>query len=209
MRSADVGAAKLSKPSAHPVTELAELRQRVEAAGERLGEAAEEDQKLHERLSGLLSVVEEGFAHSQHKIESLSEELARANEEKQQLQAMLQTLLAGAEDDSVRGIGATRRELEVHINRLVETASSINGTLGEGAPEMTKGSPVTVNTDEDDGTTAGPTDTEPVIRPSEAVSEDAPTLAEEATGKPGHEAKEEAKSDLTIAELSNLYVAPS
>ena len=61
---------------------------------------------------------------------------------------------------------------------------------------------------EDDGTTAGPeTDTEPVIRPSDAVSEDAPTLAEDAKDKPGHEAKEEAKSDLTIAEVSNLYVA--
>jgi hypothetical protein len=60
----------------------------------------------------------------------------------------------------------------------------------------------------DDGTAAGPeTDTEPVIRPSEAVSEDAPTLAEEAKDKPGLEAKKEAKSDLTIAELSKLYVA--
>ncbi len=92
--------------------EFAELRQRVEAAGERLGEAAKEDQKLYERLSGLLSVVEEGFAHSKHKIESLREELARANDEKQQLQAMLQTLLAETEGDSVRAIGATRRELE-------------------------------------------------------------------------------------------------
>jgi hypothetical protein len=180
----------------------------VKAAGERLAETAEEDQKLYEGLSGLLSVVEESFAHSQHKIESLSEELARTNEEKQQLQAMLQTLLAEAEDDSVRAIGATRRELEARINGLFEAASSISGTLGEGATKLTMGSPVMVNTNEDDGTTAGPeTDTEPVIRPSEAVSEDAPTLLEEAKDKPGHEAKEEVKSDLTIAELSNLYVA--
>jgi antitoxin (DNA-binding transcriptional repressor) of toxin-antitoxin stability system len=187
--------------------ELAELRQRVEAAGESLGEAAAENQKLHERLLGLLSVVEECFAHSQHKIESLSEELARTNEEKQQLQAMLQTLLAETEGDSVRAIGATRRELEARINSLVEAASSISGTLGEGATKLTMGSVVTVNTIEDDGTTAGPTDTEPVIRPSEAVSEETLTDVEEVKGEPGHEAKEEAKSDLTIAELSNLYVA--
>jgi hypothetical protein len=190
------------------VTELAELRQRVEAAGESLGEAAAENQKLHERLLGLLSVVEECFAHSQHKIESLSEELARTNEEKQQLQAMLQTLLAETEGDSVRAIGATRRELEARINSLVEAASSISETLGEGATKLTMGSAVTVNTNEDDGTAVGSeTGTEPAVRRSEAVSEDAPTLAEEATDKPGHEAKEEAKSDLTIAELSNLYVA--
>jgi hypothetical protein len=189
------------------VTELAELRQRVEAAGESLGEAAAENQKLHERLLGLLSVVEECFAHSQHKIESLSEELARTNEEKQQLQAMLQTLLAETEGDSVRAIGATRRELEARINSLVEAASSISGTLGEGATKLTMGSVVTVNTIEDDGTTAGPTDTEPVIRPSEAVSEETLTDVEEVKGEPGRESKEEAKSDLTIAELSNLYVA--
>jgi hypothetical protein len=187
--------------------ELAELRQRVEAAGESLGEAAAENQKLHERLLGLLSVVEECFAHSQHKIESLSEELARTNEEKQQLQAMLQTLLAETEGDSVRAIGATRRELEARINSLVEAASSISGTLGEGATKLTMGSVVTVNTIEDDGTTAGPTDTEPVIRPSEAVSEETLTDVEEVKGEPGRESKEEAKSDLTIAELSNLYVA--
>ncbi len=129
--------------------ELAELRQRVEAAGESLGEAAEEDQKLPERLWGLLSVVEGSLAHSQHKIERLCEELARANEEKQQLQAMLQTPLAETEDDSVRTIGATRRELEARINSLVEAASSISGTLGEGATKLTMGSPVTVNTDEE------------------------------------------------------------
>ena len=187
--------------------EFAELRQRVEAAGERLGEAAKEDQKLYERLSGLLSVVEEGFVHNQHKVKSLSEELASANEEKRQLQAMLQTLLTEAEDDSVRGIGATRSELEARINRLIETASSISGTLGEGATESTKGSPATVNTNEDDGTTAGSTDTEPVIRPSEAVSKETLTDAEEVKGEPGREAKEEVKSDLTIAELSDLYVA--
>ncbi len=41
--------------------ELAELRQRVKAAGVRFREAAEEDRKRNERLSILLGVVEEGL----------------------------------------------------------------------------------------------------------------------------------------------------
>ena len=119
----DVGTTELSRPSAHPMTELADLRDRAKAAGARPREAAEEDRKRNERLSNLLSAVEEGLAYSQHKIQSLSEELACANEEKQQLQAILQTLLAEAEDDSAHALGAARRKLEARIDRLVEAAS--------------------------------------------------------------------------------------
>ncbi len=193
----------MSKPFVHPVTELAELRQRVEAAGESLGEAAAENQKLHERLLGLLSVVEECFAHSQHKIESLSEELARTNEEKQQLQAMLQTLLAETEGDSVRAIGATRRELEARINSLVEAASSISETLGEGATKSTMGSAVTVNTIEDDGTAVGSeTGTEPAVRRSEEILKKALAVSEkvEPLGTEGGEENEPLELTQMVAE---------
>jgi hypothetical protein len=162
------------------MTELAELRQRVEAVGARFRGKADEDRKRNERLSSLLSLVEEGFARSQHEIQRLSEELTRANEGKQQIHAMLQTLLAEGEDTGARGTGTAMRELEDRINCLVETASSISGAASSDAPEMTKGSPATVNTDDDDRAAAGPEiDTEAAIRPSEEVSEEAPTAAEE------------------------------
>ena len=204
----DVGTTELSRPSAHPMTELADLRDRAKAAGARPREAAEEDRKRNERLSNLLSAVEEGLAYSQHKIQSLSEELACANEEKQQLQAILQTLLAEAEDDSAHALGAARRKLEARIDRLVEAASSIKGTLGDGASKSTKGSPAKVSSDEEDRTAAGPeTDTELAIRPSEEVLKKALAAAEKVKGRLGREAKQKAKSDLTIAELSDLYIA--
>ena len=193
----------MSKPFVHPVTELAELRQRVEAAGESLGEAAAENQKLHERLLGLLSVVEECFAHSQHKIESLSEELARTNEEKQQLQAMLQTLLAETEGDSVCAIGATRRELEARINSLVEAASSISETLGEGVTKLIMGSAVAVNTIEDDGTAVGSeTGTEPAVRRSEEILKKALAVSEkvEPLGTEGGEENEPLELTQMVAE---------
>jgi len=167
------------------MTELAELRQRVEAVSARFGGTAEEDRKRNDRLSSLLSLVEEGFARSQHEIKRLNEELARSNEEKEQVQAMLQDLLAEGEATGARGTGTATRELEDRINRLVEAASSISGTVSSSAPEMTDDSATTMNTDEDDQTAVEPEiDTEPTRGPSEEDSEETPTVAEEIESEP-------------------------
>ena len=156
------------------MTDLAELRQRVKSVGEHFIGTAEEDRKRSERVSRLLGVVEESFARSQQEIERSNEDLACANDEVQQLRTMLQALLAVVKDTGARGAGTAMRELEDQANCLVEAASSISGTVSSSAPEMTKDSPATVNTGEDDRTAAGPEiDTEPVIEPSEEVSEKA------------------------------------
>ena len=167
------------------MTDLAELRLRVKSVGARFRGTAEEDRKRNERLSSLLSLVEEGFARSQHEIKRLNEELARSNEEKEQVQAMLQDLLAEGEATGARGTGTATRELEDRINRLVEAASSISGTVSSSAPEMTDDSATTMNTDEDDQTAVEPEiDTEPTRGPSEEVSEETPTVAEEIESEP-------------------------
>ena len=156
------------------MTDLAELRQRVKSVGEHFIGTAEEDRKRSERVSRLLGVVEESFARSQQEIKRSNEDLACANEENQQLRTMLQALLADVEDNGASGTSGAMRDLEDQANRLVEAASSISGTVSSSAPEMTKDSPATVNTGEDDRTAAGPEiDTEPVIEPSEEVSEKA------------------------------------
>ncbi len=181
------------------MTELAELRQRVMSVGARFRGTAEEDRKRSERLSSLLSEVEEGFARSQHEIKRLNEELARAIEEKQQIQAMLQTLLAEGEDIGARETSVAMRDLEDQINCLVETVSSISGPTSRGAPEITKDSLATVNTDEDDRTATGPEiDTEPAIRSSEEVSEEAQTAAEEVEGKPVRKLKFDTREAWTV-----------
>ncbi len=167
------------------MTDLAELRLRVKSVGARFRGTAEEDRKGNKRLSSLLSLVEEGFARSQHEIKRLNEELARSNEEKEQVQAMLQDLLAEGEATGARGTGTATRELEDRINRLVEAASSISGTVSSSAPEMTDDSATTMNTDEDDQTAVEPEiDTEPTRGPSEEVSEETPTVAEEIESEP-------------------------
>ncbi len=156
------------------MTDLAELRQRVKSVGERFIGTAEEDRKRSERVSRLLGVVEKSFARSQQEIERSNEGLACANDEVQQLRTMVQTLLADVEDNGASGTSGAMRDLEDQANRLVEAASSISGTVSSSAPEMTKDSPATVNTGEDDRTAVGPEiDTEPVIEPSEEVSEKA------------------------------------
>ncbi len=185
------------------MTELAELRQRVESVGARFRGTAEEDRKRSKRLSSLLSLVEEGFACSQHQIQSLSEDLACANDEIQQLRTMLQTLLAEVEDTGARGTGAAMRELEDRINCLVETASSISETVSRGAPELTKDSSATMNADEADRTTAGlEIGTEPAIGPSEEVSEEAPTAAEEVESKPVRKLDSETRETSTVIPFS-------
>ncbi len=156
------------------MTDLAELRQRVKSVGEHFIGTAEEDRKRSERVSRLLGVVEESFARSQQEIKRSNEDLACANEENQQLRTMLQALLAVVKDTGASGTSGAMRDLEDQANRLVEAASSISGTVSSSAAEMTKDSPATVNTGEDDRTAAGPEiDTEPVIEPSEEVSEKA------------------------------------
>ncbi len=190
------------------MTEFAELRQRVESVGARFRGTTEEDCKRSERLSGLLSLIEEGFARSQHEIKRLSEELARANEEKQQIQAMLQALLAEGEASGARGDDAPTRDLEDRINRLVETASSISGAASSDASEMTKDSPATVNTDEDDRTAARPEiDTEAAIRPSEEVLEEAPTASEEVESKPIRELESDTRETSTVIPILTDEVA--
>ncbi len=108
-------------------TDLAELRQRVKAAGERLGEAAEEDRKRSERLSRLLGVVEEGFARSQQEIKRSNEDLARANDEIQQLRTMLQTPLAEGEDTGVREASAMSPAIAEEVVEDNESPSAEDG----------------------------------------------------------------------------------
>ena len=157
------------------MTDLAELRQRVESAGARFRGTAEEDRKRSEQLSRLLGGVEESFARSQQEIKRSNEGLACANDEIQQLRTMLQTLLAEVEDTGASGTSGAKRDLEDQANRLVEAASSISETVSSSAPEITRDSPAPVNTDEDDRTAAGPEiETEPAIGPSEEASENAP-----------------------------------
>ena len=110
-------------------TDLAELRQRVKSVGARFGGAVEEDRKRSERLSSLLSVVEEGFARSQREIQRLHEELARAKEEKQQIQDC--TKSGNSTGPIHQRLGALSNKDRNTLQKIIKRVCLQTGTLGE------------------------------------------------------------------------------
>ncbi len=164
-------------------------------AEEALARAADNYSTRIEQTLGMIEAIEKNLREKRKRIEEIQTRHEDLALQYRQLGKSLDSATANLAQQFAGVIGDLGNDGA--ISKLLAGGASATVVGSNLAPE-----------NEDDGTTAGPeTDTEPVIKPSEAVSEDAPTLAEEAKDKPGHEAKEEAKSDLTIAELSNLYVA--
>ncbi len=73
------------------MTEISDLRRRVEAVGEKFGRLAEQETSYGERLTGLLNAVEEGFARSQRETQKLQSELESAQEEVKKLTSELES----------------------------------------------------------------------------------------------------------------------
>jgi hypothetical protein len=97
--------------------------------GARFGGVVEEDRKRSERLSSLLSVVEEGFARSQREIQRLQKELARAKEEKQQIQDRTKS---GNSTGPIRQrLGAPSNKDRKTLQKIIKRVSLQTGTLGE------------------------------------------------------------------------------
>ena len=57
------------------MTEISDLKQRVDAIGEKFGRLAEQESSYGERLTGLLNAVEKGFTRSQQENERLMGDL--------------------------------------------------------------------------------------------------------------------------------------
>lgn len=77
------------------MTEISDLKRRVDAVGEKFGRLAEQESRYGERLTGLLNAVEEGFARSQRETQALKNELASARDE---LTKLMRDLEAARED---------------------------------------------------------------------------------------------------------------
>jgi hypothetical protein len=73
------------------MTEISDLKRRVEAVGEKFGRLAEQEDSYGERLTGLLNAVEEGFAQSQRETQKLKTELDSAYEEVKKLTGELES----------------------------------------------------------------------------------------------------------------------
>jgi len=107
--------------------DLSELRQRIEAVGERFGEMSEDGRRRGERLADLLDEVESGFVRDRLELDRLRQALAMAHEEKAQIVALLQKLLAITEHVNGLGERAALYDLEARVDRLYDQTVSPNG----------------------------------------------------------------------------------
>lgn len=83
------------------MSEISDLKQRVEAVGQKFGRLAEQESSYGERLAGLLNAVEEGFARSQRETQTLKTELENATSELQNATSELQNATSEAKTLSV------------------------------------------------------------------------------------------------------------
>jgi hypothetical protein len=129
--------------------DLSELRQRIEAVGERFSEMTEDSRQRGERLADLLDEVESGFVRDRLELDRLKQALAKAQQEKTQILALLDKLLAVAEHVNGLGERAALYDVEARVDRLYEQVA-----MPEGAGALESDQP------EEAARNAGPRDGE-------------------------------------------------
>jgi len=113
------------------MTEISDLKRRVEAVGERFGRLAEQESRYGERLSGLLNAVEEGFARSQRETQALKSELATARDEMKKLTADLEAVRDEARQhrSELDAVKAERETVTSQLDAARDESRQLRGML--------------------------------------------------------------------------------
>ncbi|MEO3428055.1 hypothetical protein AAFN88_04310 [Pelagibius sp. CAU 1746] len=164
------------------MTEINDLRERVEAAEQRFGLMDEQQRHYSERVIGLIETIEAQLAAARSEIESQIAENQRLSQENEELRGMLHSVLQSIEQKTFT---ETLQNLESRVCALVEGAGA--RTAGAAAPE-------TVQEEEAPDLEAPDLeapDLEAVVEPEEPAGEEAesPLIIEAA---PDEEAEAEA-----------------
>lgn len=104
---------------------LDELRQRVEAAEQQFGLITTESRKYSERLTQLVSQMEQAHSEQHTEIAALHARLGQYEQENGQLKTMLMGLLQAVENGDGSSIGHTVRDMESRIGRLIGAAAAL------------------------------------------------------------------------------------
>ena len=101
------------------MSELDQLRQRVEAAEERLGSVLGQGRDYGDQLTELVNSFEKDYRDQQSRMSGYESRLAAVDQENVQLRQMLQHLLAAIEGGSKSGLSETLRGLNQRLGDLV------------------------------------------------------------------------------------------
>ncbi|MDX1421841.1 MAG: hypothetical protein R3322_01810 [Kiloniellales bacterium] len=126
------------------MTEISDLKRRVEAVGEKFGQLAEQESRYGERLSDLVNAVEEGFARSQKEVETLRGELDSARGEldgaRSEIDKLKQDLEAAKEESQRRAgelesVKSDRDRLAGELEGVKSDRDRLAGELDEAKEE--------------------------------------------------------------------------
>ncbi len=101
------------------MSELDQLRQRVEAAEERLGSVLGQGRDYGEQLTEMVNSFEKDYRDQLSRISGYESRLAAVDQENVQLRQMLQHLLAAIEGGSRSGLSETLRSLSHRLGDLI------------------------------------------------------------------------------------------
>ncbi len=118
------------------MSEISDLKQRVEAVGEKFGRLAEQESSYGERLTDLLKAVEEGFARSQRETKKLKSELESTQGEVKKLTGELDTAKEEVRqrNSELDGVKEEREKLSNELDGVKEEREKLSSEL-DGAKE--------------------------------------------------------------------------
>jgi FtsZ-binding cell division protein ZapB len=135
------------------MSEISDLKQRVEAVGAKFGRLAEQESSYGERLTDLLTAVEEGFTRSQRETQKLNSDLESAHDEVKKLTgevdaAKEETRQRNSELDDVKekreklsseldGVKEEREKLSSELDGVKEKRDTLSREV-DGAREESK-----------------------------------------------------------------------
>ncbi len=122
------------------MSEIADLKQRVEAVGAKFGRIAEQESSYGERLTDLLTAVEEGFTRSQRETQKLNSDLESAHDEVKKLTGELE---AAKEETRQRtseldGVKEERERLSGELDGVKQEREKLSSELDGAKQERDK-----------------------------------------------------------------------
>lgn len=113
------------------MSEISDLKQRVEAVGEKFGRLAEQESGYGKRLTDLLDAVEEGFAQSQRESEKLKSEFESTQDEIKKLTGELDAAKEEARQHSgeLDGVKEERAKLLSELDGARDESKQLRGML--------------------------------------------------------------------------------